>query len=821
MFFTGLNLSLHDMITDHGHGTKSTPSKLQDVRNFVINEYNFEKKVIGEEVAYLGHLISEELHMLKESGLQGEDPLILTKHSQTIPNSENNAEKGKPSDVLPDSLPRTKSESSQDGNSGNIAVQVAPGVMDNHKAEHTNREETKKERASTRKPQVKVLTPDPYSVSYARRAVDRVSKQTAAFSEALKAVNIAASAHITGRDDISVFVESGGKIPIVLLTCNRANLLEQTLGSLFAVRGVTKDSVVVIQDGRAADVQNVVQQHGLKLVQNAPASDVERQRLRGLDGAARIAMHYRFSLSKAFDELFPTAPCVIVVEDDLLFSPDFLEYFMAVGPVLDVDNSVFVVSAWSDNGYIGRVDDPLALSRTEFFPGLGWLLSRRLYKDELEPKWPRNHWDHWLRSWAINRGREIVTPQVPRTFHNGIKGTFMDLNTHNRYFKNIAYNQNKAISWLGVPNKKAAATSELGQQRVGMYLTPVSLGDVEELKRPRNRPSGSMEVTSFTEPLASVSEDLPAYATAILPVYEKRVEGLISKCRHVQSAEELVTSLETETKHLSTDNVEIKATDLSTAPILCVWIDVDPDPQYGAPPFEAIARFFGIWHEHRRGAHRGLHEFYWEHKYVLLLNVFRSDELAQNAQMALRSSRGQSGAVQSDQGAAPNYLQDLYRSQSYAHLKPSHVPTIAPTAFTISLQQKVMYFKQRLLMSENGAKVVPASQPAMSCDEVCQQMTAEEAITAQPQAWECRPELLLLANTCQAMMSAFSCTAGCGDSLVGFGPEQPAYVISTSTAQHHRPGTCAISANINAATCAAKHEATRRLCVCAPTNAAA
>ncbi len=39
------------------------------------------------------------------------------------------------------------------------------------------------------------------------------------------------------------------------------------------------------------------------------------------------------------------------------------------------------------------------------------------------------------------------------------------------------------------------------------------------------------------------------------------------------------------------------------------------------PPFYPIATFFGIWHEHRRSAHYGLHSFYWLDKYILLLNV--------------------------------------------------------------------------------------------------------------------------------------------------------------------------------------------------------
>lgn len=32
-----------------------------------------------------------------------------------------------------------------------------------------------------------------------------------------------------------------------------------------------------------------------------------------------------------------------------------------------------------------------------------------------------------------HRGRDCVYPEVPRTYHNGVKGTFMDTDTHNRY----------------------------------------------------------------------------------------------------------------------------------------------------------------------------------------------------------------------------------------------------------------------------------------------------------------------------------------------------------------------------------------------------
>lgn len=174
---------------------------------------------------------------------------------------------------------------------------------------------------------------------------------------------------------ISDYIENNNQFPIILLTCDRYELLEKTLQSLLKVKGISNDynhnNIVIFQDGRLPNIAEVAKKYSIKLVQNNP-----NNQLRGYaDGAARIASHYKFSLSKAF-EMFPDAPAVIIVEDDLLFSPDFYQYFLSVGPILDTDSSVFVVSAWNDNGFQGLVKDPFELRRTDYFPGLGWMLSR-------------------------------------------------------------------------------------------------------------------------------------------------------------------------------------------------------------------------------------------------------------------------------------------------------------------------------------------------------------------------------------------------------------------------------------------------------------
>ena len=97
--------------------------------------------------------------------------------------------------------------------------------------------------------------------------------------------------------------------------------------------------------------------------------------------------------------------------DDLLVSPDFYSYFSSLRFLLDSDPSVWCVSAWNDNGkdgYISIEENGWAqkyycyaaimntlnptdvLYRSDFFPGLGWMLTKTLWA-ELKPKWPQKY----------------------------------------------------------------------------------------------------------------------------------------------------------------------------------------------------------------------------------------------------------------------------------------------------------------------------------------------------------------------------------------------------------------------------------------------
>lgn len=82
--------------------------------------------------------------------------------------------------------------------------------------------------------------------------------------------------------------------------------------------------------------------------------------------------------------------CFGNVSDDLDISPDLFSYFLATLPLLHADPTLWCVSAWNDNGKVDLVDTskPDLLHRTDFFPGLGWMLTRNMW-EELSPKWPQ------------------------------------------------------------------------------------------------------------------------------------------------------------------------------------------------------------------------------------------------------------------------------------------------------------------------------------------------------------------------------------------------------------------------------------------------
>lgn len=227
---------------------------------------------------------------------------------------------------------------------------------------------------------------------------------------------------------------------VLVLTFNRAEYLSQTLDSLFAAhpdpevrQGQGRGSlfpIIVSQDGADRAVGELLKQHSARLhhIKQRHFEEKDVLDMAAKQGGARpkrwmypyfaLSVHYKKALSAVFSRGFRH---VIVLEEDLPVAPDFFEYFLATGPLLAADPSLYCVSAWNDNGQAIHGNDPTALHRTDMFPGLGWMMGVSLW-EELKDSWPQQYWDDFLRHPKWRKERQCIRPEMSRTMHIGKKG---------------------------------------------------------------------------------------------------------------------------------------------------------------------------------------------------------------------------------------------------------------------------------------------------------------------------------------------------------------------------------------------------------------
>lgn len=244
---------------------------------------------------------------------------------------------------------------------------------------------------------------------------------------AVAIVYLLAHVRMAGRgpgpgDDESSAAEA---LPLLVLAHNRAQALKSVISQLhkmrsFEVTTMNKTNaaklypIIVSIDGGHTPTLEVAR----RMAEHVIRAHYDRRPTQGvkehLRGYYHIASHYRYAFDAVFalNERFQD---VIVLEDDFLLSPDFLAYFRFFRPLLSIDSSIMTVSAWNDNGFVDNVAQyaPYMVHRSDFFPGLGWIMTRALWK-ELRPKWPQAYWDDWLRASDQRKNRSCIRPELSR-----------------------------------------------------------------------------------------------------------------------------------------------------------------------------------------------------------------------------------------------------------------------------------------------------------------------------------------------------------------------------------------------------------------------
>ena len=163
--------------------------------------------------------------------------------------------------------------------------------------------------------------------------------------------------------------------------------------------------------------------------------ETHKKSKRPYSGYEYLSDHYKSTLKGIFSGEFdidgetPTER-VVILEDDLELAPDFLDYMGHFAPLYDQDRTLYAVSAWNDHGQAQFVSSSSSFFRTDFFPGLGWMLNRRVY-DDVIASWPTAYWDDYLRVDTVRKNRKCIRPEISRTVTFGELGGA----SHGMFFK--------------------------------------------------------------------------------------------------------------------------------------------------------------------------------------------------------------------------------------------------------------------------------------------------------------------------------------------------------------------------------------------------
>eukprot|EP01127_Copromyxa_protea_P020860 TRINITY_DN7027_c0_g1_i1.p1 TRINITY_DN7027_c0_g1~~TRINITY_DN7027_c0_g1_i1.p1 ORF type:complete len:449 (-),score=92.00 TRINITY_DN7027_c0_g1_i1:107-1288(-) len=239
------------------------------------------------------------------------------------------------------------------------------------------------------------------------------------------------------------------KIVVLVVTYRRADHLRRCVETLLDHLPYYKNlEIVISQDGADSSVAAVAREYENKyqnifFLQNEDRGPIPKTAANENKGYYYIARHFGIALNYAFD--VAQADYTIIIEEDLEIAPDFFSYMLATRYLLSVDPTLFCVSAWNDNGRPGLVHNATHLYRSDFFPGLGWMLHANMWK-ELAPKWPIAYWDDWLREPQQRQGRACIFPEISRTYTFGLNDGTSHGQWADKFLKPIILNKEN-IEW--------------------------------------------------------------------------------------------------------------------------------------------------------------------------------------------------------------------------------------------------------------------------------------------------------------------------------------------------------------------------------------
>ncbi|XP_052781586.1 protein O-linked-mannose beta-1,2-N-acetylglucosaminyltransferase 1-like isoform X2 [Mya arenaria] len=234
--------------------------------------------------------------------------------------------------------------------------------------------------------------------------------------------------------------------PILIVPGFNHNALVQTMETTIMQPGVKPDNVVVAWDEKFPEHAELADMFMFKNISISGTLEYSEHVIKAIDQVSRMFTKHKY---------------LIVLEEELMLSPDFLYFLAQCTPALDQDDSLLGVSAFNYNGFENSGGNRSLLYRVEDFPGLGFMIKmdivRNRMRSSLKDCCNVRSWNSWsLPLYNSSHYGYMLVPDVSRVFRQIYEGVNKDEDYLVRMFNSPRETNVERIATLvGVQNMTA------------------------------------------------------------------------------------------------------------------------------------------------------------------------------------------------------------------------------------------------------------------------------------------------------------------------------------------------------------------------------
>ncbi|CAF3511522.1 unnamed protein product [Rotaria socialis] len=214
--------------------------------------------------------------------------------------------------------------------------------------------------------------------------------------------------------------------PILVIAGISHNSLRMCLETLLMQPGINIENVIVTVDEKFSEPLTLIHLFGFRGGKTSNSSTYME--------------HYEKSLKKIW-EIYPNQDKVIVIEEDLILSPDFLYTLALLSETFRKDETIGAIEMWNPNSYDIVNGSEELIYRVDQFYGLGYLLKRSFYEKNMKNSFDICCSKRVWEKWAFSDPSSFLMPDVSRVFRRPIDG-----NRVNKKYIETLFNRKRKTS---------------------------------------------------------------------------------------------------------------------------------------------------------------------------------------------------------------------------------------------------------------------------------------------------------------------------------------------------------------------------------------